>query len=433
MGTSRAYAQLDARQLIGDSVDDVGPEYQDIEDAITRFRNRDIQGAQQLLDAAQKRHPQLPPAGVMLAKLYVFASDFANAGNVLEAVVKSDPDDPEAFITLGDLSFRERHFAAADALYRQGNALCAGYARNPKRKESLELRSHAGLAAVAEARENWQDAETHLQAVVQKTPDNAAFQARLGRALYKLGKTKEAYDLFTKLHDSNNTVARAEVTMGLLYYADGLDATKLFRLAAERDSDGLNTRLAAAKWALDTGKIDMAKEHVRKALQIDPESFDGHYLAGLVARHEGDYATAESEFEAAHNRSPSNFETVNNLVLTLIDQEDTDKRRRASEFAQINVRVNSDLNQPSGREAAITLGWVLFQLGREANAEQTIQQALRTPGGVTAEAAYLAAKVYNDRGQPQAARQLLSLALDRPTAFPKRKEAEQLLAQLNGN
>ena len=77
-------AQLDTRGLIGYAVSDVGPKYQDVDEAITRYRNRDYEGALQLLARAKQSHPELPPAEVMLAKLHFSAKQTAVGQAALE-------------------------------------------------------------------------------------------------------------------------------------------------------------------------------------------------------------------------------------------------------------------------------------------------------------------------------------------------------------
>jgi hypothetical protein len=71
--SSPGRAQVTVESLTGSAVTEVGPHYQDIEDAIKRFFSRDVEGARSLLTAAKKKAPKLAPPEVMLAQLLVSA------------------------------------------------------------------------------------------------------------------------------------------------------------------------------------------------------------------------------------------------------------------------------------------------------------------------------------------------------------------------
>lgn len=67
---SQAAAQITTEVLIGDAVTDPGTKYADVDEAIKRFNNRDPLGAQQFLEAALRKNPNLPPVDLLLAKMY---------------------------------------------------------------------------------------------------------------------------------------------------------------------------------------------------------------------------------------------------------------------------------------------------------------------------------------------------------------------------
>jgi Tfp pilus assembly protein PilF len=76
------------------------------------------------------------------------------------------------------------------------------------------------------------------------------------------------------------------------------------------------------------------------------------------------------------------------------------------------------------------LGWVLFKLGRVADAAQQVQLALSS-GGVGPEAAYFAAVIMQDRGQSEVAKALLEQTLEgNNRLFPNRAKAEELYEEL---
>lgn len=68
VGASRAHGQITAQTLVGKAVSD-DAQYGDINNAIGRFRDRDIVGCRALLERARSNNPKLPPPGVMMAVL----------------------------------------------------------------------------------------------------------------------------------------------------------------------------------------------------------------------------------------------------------------------------------------------------------------------------------------------------------------------------
>lgn len=451
---STAQAQITPEQLIGKSVTDITDSMsKPIEQAITLFKNRQFKDARDLLTTTCKANPQLPPAGVIMAQLFVAANQGLAARGELERCVLNNPDDPEPYLVFGDLAFQNRQITESGLCFTKANELCARYNANPRRKRNLQIRAFAGLAAVASAREQYPLEEQLLTSWIEVEPDSTAAYTRLGRCQFKQGigaddearnaAEKKAYGTFKKLSDEidkekdpEKRVPRAEVNMAIMYTkANRLaNAKRLLKFAMERaERDDINTRLAVAQWALENGNLegnlDLAKAAAAEAAKINPDSLQAILLQGVALRYESAHAAAEQKFRAALDKSPSNFAARNNLSLTLIEQPDESKRRQAVEFAMMNQRINNSLKTSLGREAAATLAWAYFRMGREADAEKGMLQILGS-GSVSNEAAYHAARILNDRGKKQQARQILEPLVKQSRYFPGKDDARTLLAQL---
>ena len=431
LGTNDASAQVTVRQLIGSAVTDIGPQFKDVEEAITRFKYGNINGAREFLQAAKTKNPQLAPADVMLAQL-LFAAQQGQAGaNALEQAVIDEPADPEAYLLLGNLALQGRRTAEAGLLLGKAETLAGAYTRNKKRQRYVQIGAHRALTTLAEQKKQWTDAEQHVRALLKLAPEDIAARGRLGVVLFQQNKVEDAYKEFQALYELNKETPRPEINMARLYEQTDkrANAKKLMGMAADRDGNTLATRLAVTGWALDAGELAMAQENVAAAVKLDSKSVQARVLSGLAARYAGDYKKAADEFLAAHILVPNNGAAINNLALVMIELPDETQRNLAMAYAQLSARVNSDLKQASGREAAMTLGWVMFRLGREADALRTIQAALQS-GGVSADSAYYAAQVLHDRGQPEMARKILEPTLKAKAIFPTRKDAEKLLGTL---
>lgn len=437
--TARLPAQMSAQLLVGQDVPQVGPEGVEISEAISRFSRQDFDGAYELFQAAVKKNAQLPPANVLMARMYLAANNMDAARTAMEKASVETPKDPEAFIALGEIAYGQNRLVEAQPLFAKGLQISDSYTTNPTRQKLLRIRGLAGAAAVQERQGKWAAAEENLNKWIEIAPDSVLAYTRLGRAQFHQEQYREAYDTFTKLYEMDDTVPRPEINMAVLYEEASRqpgkaalheNAKKLMSLAVERMPNHLETRLAAAQWGLDSGALDFAEANARAALEMDPNSLPAKIASGVVARYEKDLPRAEEIFAAAHLQSPANFAAANHLALTLIKKPETAEHRRALEFAQINARIYADLRHPTGREAAVTLAWILYNVGREAEAMQYLSAAARA-GTLTPESTFYAAKILVGRGSQQSARKLLEKLLKEREAFLHRPDAEQLLEKIS--
>jgi predicted Zn-dependent protease len=421
-----SHAQVTVETLTGSAVNEVGPYYQDVEDAINRFFSRDIEGARALLTAAKKKSPKLAPPEVMLAQLLAATGQVPAARAELERAVRKSPDDPEAYLILADAAFGDGRQTEAGLLFAKAAALAAKFSENPKRKQNFQMRGFAGMAAVDEARENWTGAKESLQAWAKLEPNSAAAHQRLARVLFQLGEKKDAYAELQAAVKADAKAPPADVSMGNLYSASGdkTQAEKFMAAAAKKGGKDLATNLALIPWYLQNTQFSEAQAAADAALKIAPDNLEAKTLRGIVARWQRDYPTAQKWLEAAHMQSPGNAAITNHLALVLLEQKGDANQRRALEHAEVNQKLN-----PNNPEIAATLGWVAYRLGRKADAQRALG-AVAAAGNLTPESKYYVATVLKDQGQVGNAIKLLDAALANDQAFAYRQEAEALLAEL---
>jgi tetratricopeptide (TPR) repeat protein len=422
-----AQSQLTKEALIGDAVSELG-RYNDIDEAIKRFQNRDVLGARRFLESAKEKDPNLPPTDLTLAKMYFLSGNAAAGRASLEKAAQDNPADPEAYLILADQAITQGRSIEAEALYEKALQLTEAFDENAKRKRSLEIRARTGRAIVAERRRQWQAAANDLQALLELDPDNATGHYRLGQALFMLDKASEGYREFVKSEELDENMPNPYVSAALMY--DRLDdmgrARQAFERAIQEDKSDATALASYAQWLIKTGSIENAETTLDAARQANPESLDILILSGVAASMAKKMKPAEDYFMQAHGKAPTNGTVINQLALLLIDQPDEDKRRRALEFAGMNAKLNNE-----NAEAQVTLAWVLYQLGRMADAEAALRNALQL-GNMGPDGSYLVAKMLSDRNQADAARQILENALsgENQGIFLHRKEAEELLDTL---
>lgn len=439
----KADGQITTQMLIGDAVSEVGARYPDIDQAIQRFTNRDIPGAKLLLEEAKRKDPALPPTDVILAKLYFLSGQAAAGRASLEKTALEIPGDPEPYLILADQAIRQGRFMEAESLNDKALELIEKFSQNPKRKRNFQIAARAGRASVYERRGDWAAAAADLQELLKVDPDNAAAHYRLGQALFLQKKYSPGYEEFkiAREKDKNKIYPLPDVAAALMY--DRLTqgekdpkaqqdmqkkAQQFFDRALAANKSDPATLIAYGQWLIKSGSeanLKKAETALAEARKANPEVLNLLILSGIAARMNKQLKAAEDHFMDALRISPANADTLNQLALMLIDQAEPAKRQRALEFAGISSRLNDQ-----SADAQVTFAWVLLQLGRNADAEQRLREAIQL-GNLSPDSRYLVAKMLADRNQA-AAKQILQEALEADTnvIFVNRQEARALLNSL---
>lgn len=401
-------AQITTEVLIGDAVSNPGARYSDVDEAIKRFNNRDPLGAQQFLEAALRKNPNLPPVDLLLAKMYILSGDTASALSSLEKTATENPTDPEPYLILGDQAITAGQTIQAEALYEKALEQIDQFQGNEKRKRSFVIRARTGRSLVAERRKDWATATADLQTLLKVDPDNAAAHYRLGRALFMQKKFREGNAEFAKAAQLDKNLPDPNVAAALLYEQLGMrsEAKTAFETAVKANREDAKTLNAYAQWLLATGDVTRAEQALSAARRVDPEDLDTLVLSGVAARMGKKMKPAEDYFVSALRLSPSNAAVINQLALLLIEQPDEEKRKRAVEFARINAML-----QPNSAEANITLAWVLYQIGNSRDAEAALRKGLAARN-MSPDSNYLVAKILAEQNRPDVAKQFLAAALE---------------------
>ena len=394
--------------------------------ALARFNKGEHDEALALLKRAAEKHPDLPPAQVMMADLYRQVNQRAPMRCALDKATVEAPDDPEAYAILGKFALREHRVTEAYLCYDKANSLLATFSKSPKRRRPLQARVTAGLGAVAEAREQWPKAQMHLEVWLKLDPENAVALQRLGRALFMQKKAQEAKDALEKAAKADPKVLNWAAQLALLYQRmeDSEKAKQWMTYALQLKPNDLRTWLVAAQWSLGTKQLKQAQEYAAKAMNIDSKSLEAKILRGVIAAFQRDFEAAERYFEDAHLQSPGNFQASNNLALALAEQSVDSKKRRALEYARANAE-----RYPKVPEAASTYGWVLYKIGKVDEADRVFGGLLRS-GNLAADTLYYIAQVAAEKGRPEQAKRLLNAAIKSNRPFSKEQEARALLERL---
>jgi tetratricopeptide (TPR) repeat protein len=429
---------LTGQILLEGIVDDYGPKYQDVDTAMEQLRSGQVGPARESLATARSKNANLPPSNLLLAQALFRLKQGAMAQMALEEAVKEDPADPGSYVYLGEVALQQRRWTEAKMLYDRALELAPRYTANEKRKNRLIMGAYSGLASLSEIQQDWPTARQHLEKIRQLDAKNSLAMTRLARVMFKMAKNREhesaVFDLLKKIHaDDPEGTAHPFVNMALLYQQAGksANAKNLMQRAAQSDSQNVRTMLAVARWALDQGESEMAEQAVQGAMKLEPEMVDVHLIRAMVARQRNDLATAEEALVTANRQAPTNLGVLMQLAQVLAESPDERKQSQALQYAQLGMQLNPDLKELAGREAAVTLAWVLSRTKRDAEATRLIEQVLRSGDSrMSADSAYHAAQILYNQGMTEAARQLLETSLDADPVYTNRSAAEQLLAKI---
>jgi predicted Zn-dependent protease len=401
--------------------------HESLAEAGLAFRAGDHRRALELLYALRGRQPRLPPAPLMLARLYLRDGAVAQAREEAGQALASEPGYPGTHVTLGEIELRAgRPAEAADHLNR-AIALAEADQWGDQRREILR-RSYKGLANAAAAGRDWPAAKKHLLALLDVDAGKDSARLRLAQVLLELGDEPEAVAQTRRVTASRPDLDPPEVLLARMSAETGDWAAAnrwMSEAVANHDGDP-RTHRAMARWRLSAGDVQSAEQHVNIATTLDSANPETRLLEALIARIRKDHVRAEAILHALHQETPDDFFVNNQLAVVLAEQPDEAKRQRALHLAETNVHL-----VPDSPQSQSTLGWVYHQLGREEEAERALRTAISL-GSPAAETGYYLAAVLSAGNRADEARKLLPAVVEGRTITPYREDARALLMRLGG-
>jgi tetratricopeptide (TPR) repeat protein len=427
-----AQSQMTTQMLIGDSVSEVGTRYGDVDEAIKRFMNRDVLAARQFLESAKKKDAQLPPVELMLAKMYFLTNNAAPGRASLERTALDNPEDPEPSLLLADQALQGGRAIEAEALYEKALALNAKFNGNAKRKRNFEIRGRGGRAAINGRRKNWEAAAADLKELLKLDPDNANFHARLGQALFMQKQFQDGYNEFAAAKKLDKNSPDPNLASAALF--DQLKMPDKAQLAFDKalaaNKTDPDTITNYAQWLIRSGTpeaISKAEAVLADARKANAGNLNLLILSGVAAHMQKKMKPAEDYFLEAHGIAPQNSDVINQLALILIEQQDPAKRQRGLQYATMSAQMNAQ-----NPDAQITLAWVLYQLQRNAEAEQVLRNTAQLGNPSSPDASYLVAKMFSEQNQNENAKKILQQAFENDATgiFVYKNEAQALMDKL---
>ena len=420
---------LTPKYLIGNAVSLSNKSYPEVEKAIQRFTNGDAVGAQEFLVSAKEKYPKLAPSDVMMAKMQMLARNVRAVQFFLERATTQNPEDPEAYLMFADLAFQGQRTTDSLSLFAYAAPLVEKYTENNKRKRNFDIRLLAGRAAIAERRQQWEQASGLLQQWIGIDPENAMAHTRMGIVMFRQDQAQEALAEFSKAREINPDTAHPFVSLGRLFSSNGKadEARKSFEKAYNEDKSDQQVAQAYAEWLIQEGELGKAQEISSALRQQTPDSINALLLDGVVAYMQKQSDSAEQTLQKVLSLDPRNARATDLMALLLIESDKVEDKERALQYAQNNAE-----RLANNAQANVTRAYVLYELGRKGEAQKSLSQAGKMQ--IRPDSTFLIAKILVAEGQNQKAIEALTKIVAQKTGLLIfRKEAEEMLAKLKAS
>lgn len=427
------------------------PEKDPLVDAATKlFQEQKEEEAYKKLVEAASKNDKLPPARLMLHRMYMSAGRAVDARRAIELASVENPDHPDIYITFGMQALQQARLTDAMLQFERALRTMDDTKRwNDTQRKSVTLACLSGLANTAEARQQYDVARKHYEAILKldfPKKQLAGFRASLGRALFMMDKREDALKEMQAAYADEPDMDPAGVLMAKLYTGKTMQerdpvkqkeliakTKEWYEYALKTDPKNYKAHIGYAVWLFDFCYQDksfmaLSEEELKEAAKLDPKKYDNKVLRGLQLRWQGNFEAAEQEFEASLKEKSDDFYTINQLILALVEQKGNPaKMQRAMQLATQSIRAFGNRIP----EASATYGWVMFKNNRPEDAEKALLTSLQS-GQYTPDGLYYYAQLLRNQGKLTEAGQALKGACDQPGRFMYRKEAMVDLGQLTG-
>ena len=403
------------------------------QEALQHFNSQNLAGALASLQELAASNPAATPPRLILARWFAELKNPKAVRTSLELATEESPNDPEAFLSLAEIALLEGSLTSAELLTQQGQRVLAQYDANPTRKQNLTRKALTLQLAYSNARRRWPAAQEAILALIKLDGETAELDRALGRVLFQQNQEDKAREMFVRADkltpaDDASTTLPADALLSQLYAERGdlANAKKYLDAALKTSPKSVPTLVLSISTALEENDLETAWSRARQ-LYANDKSPNVLKIYGKVALFRSDYPQAEAAFQEVVRQNPLDPEAVAGLALALCEQDDAEKRKRAVQYATSNVQ-----KQSNNRDYLATLGWTLYRSGETDAAIQVLQQSV-ADGQINAAAAYYFAVALVEKGQTEAAQQLLNAALATKPPFAKRVAAAALAKQLEAS
>ena len=279
---------------------------------------RDIDQAEAEFKLAAELAPLDSVVQIRLVDFYILTRQNDEAKLLLHDITADAPDFLPAWRRLAEIAFSERNYEEA------GRALDTFLEKSPNDPDSLEMRGriHSARGETAEATDTFRKAQTVLQELVKRLPNNASVHFRLAQTHLRLGEIVQAEAELEEVKRLTPDSSAARLLLAELNLRTGdLDPVieDMADLVQEQPSAQAYKLLGKAH--LGKGDAGSALEALQQAVGLVPNDPDGRYSLGLALTANKMRAEAQRQFEAALALSPGYIEPLTQIALIAVNEQ----------------------------------------------------------------------------------------------------------------
>ncbi|MBI4833499.1 MAG: tetratricopeptide repeat protein [Planctomycetes bacterium] len=269
----------------------------------------------QLLSVCEQKIAQIPdnPNHLLtMAKIYLSLDNYDDAVKILERLIKSAPENYQAYYYLSSAFEHKGELEKALNQYQ--------YFLNSKPKlgmqdylKSAQLYLQKG-SDLEVAKEFKKAIEANIDGV-KITPHNIESYPILGNAYMELGLPEEAIAIYKKTLLFNPNDSRSYFALGAAYLAKGLysESMEAYTRAYRISSVSKQTSIALAQVYLSQGNYEEAISVCLKRLNIAPQDIQAYFILGKAYKNQSAYDKAIKVYEKIIELNPDNAEAYGDL------------------------------------------------------------------------------------------------------------------------
>jgi tetratricopeptide (TPR) repeat protein len=247
---------------------------------------------------------------VELAELYSLSGHTDEGIQEAEAVLKVDPNYPDAHRLLSRIYYHMLESAQGDqAVPKEDLAKAIEHLEalvrvTPGDTDSLLLLGHLYRVDNKPAK-----AEEVFRKVLQTDPDSKVGLANLAELYIQQSEFEQAIEALSKIPEGDMD-SRLYHMLGYSYsQTQQFDkAIGIYQKALAQDPDNTDLRRYYADALLNAGKTDSAREELQKILKSEPDDGLSYKRLAMINREEGRFDDARQELEKAKTLSPDDLE-----------------------------------------------------------------------------------------------------------------------------
>ncbi|MGA7291113.1 MAG: tetratricopeptide repeat protein, partial [Terriglobales bacterium] len=307
---------------------------------------------------------------------------FASADDYIHRSLDKQPNNPEAYVQLGNLRMAQKQYSEAEKAYQQALDL------DPNSTEAL-----GGILNVD---------------VMQKQPDKAIATAKTQLSNYPKN-------------------SGFHVMLGVLLMEQKKDlpgAEDEFKQAAALDKNNTEAIVKLGLAQSQSGASDQALQTYLDGAKSNPKEIAFHLLAGGIYESKQDWDHAKEQYQKVLEIQPENPFASNNLAYVMLQQGgNVDVAFAMAQTARRQL--------PDNPNSADTLGWAFYHKQVYTSAINLFKEALKTePENPLFN--YHLGLAYAKNGQPALARQQLERVVKIKPNFPDVDELRRAVAEAKG-